>query len=373
MTNRIASSISSITNGFSKNAITAILVAVSIVLVGTVIMITKGAGFFTAVESDDGSLSSNAKLVTDSSASGGKAIQFTAPAPAPTPPPPTTPPPTPTPPPPSGGSCALPKYPTGSCTGVPSDVTLTNYTGSLVITTPGQVIDGKTINGTLDIRAHDVVIKNSQINGPIMNDNTSTRYRFTVEDSFIRGAASGCSSWGNGAVGVAEYTARRVRISGFPDGFRVAGSNILIEDSHVTLCSANVNDHSDGIQVYGASNSTNITIRHNTIDQRPVTNGAATAPIFAPVDGAQQGNSGVTLSIVDNLVAGGGYSIRAFGTLPMTVLAFTGNKVVNNTWAYGPLDVTCSKIQSFSGNAVVTFDFTTGSILSQVRTLNDCP
>lgn len=279
---------------------------------------------------------------------------------------------TPTVPPPTGGSdCPLPAYPTAACTGVPEGTQLTNHSGGLVVTTPGQVIDARRITGTVDIRAHDVVIRNSEIHSYIDNEHNGTRYRFTIEDSTVA-PPSGCSSWGNGAIGLSNYTARRVRINGFPDGFRVAGGNILVEDSFVTLCSANPSDHSDGIQAYGAAGGTNIVIRHNTIDQRAVTNGAATAPIFIPNDGERQGNQDLSVTVTDNLLAGGGYSLRLYGHLPFSAPAVTGNKIVDRTWAYGPLDVTCSQIGTWSTNAVVTYNWTTGQIASQVRPLPDC-
>lgn len=276
-----------------------------------------------------------------------------------------------TPPPGGGSACPLPSYPTAACTGVPSGVQLTTHNGDLTITQAGQVIDGLRITGEVNIRAHDVVIRNSEIRGRVINESNGTRYRFTIEDSTV-GPTSGCSSWGNGAVGISDYTARRVRISGFPDGFRVAGSNILIEDSLVTVCSANPADHSDGIQAYGAEGGTNIVIRHNVIDQRSVTNGAATSPIFIPNDGERQGNQNLSVRVTDNVLAGGGYSLRVYGELPFSAPAVTGNKIVDGTWEYAPLDVTCSKIGDWSGNATVTYDWTTGKVLSQVRALNDC-
>jgi parallel beta-helix repeat protein len=104
-----------------------------------------------------------------------------------------------------------------------------------------------------------------------------------------------------------------------------------------------------------------VTINHNTIDQRD--DPCPTAPIFIP----DQGNAGAT--VTDNVVAGGGYSIRLTGG---TVPTVTGNKVVNNTWGYGPLDVECSIIGTWSGNATITFDWSTGTILSQVQALNNC-
>jgi hypothetical protein len=270
-----------------------------------------------------------------------------------------------------GTKCPLPSYPTAACTGVPAGTTLTTHDGDLIITTAGQVVNGLRVTGNVSVRAHDVVIRNSEIHGSVLNDSTGTRFRFTIEDSTVA-PPSGCSRWGNGAIGVSNYTASRVRISGFPDGFRIAGSNVLIEDSFVTLCSADPDDHSDGIQAYGAAGGTNIVIRHNTIDQRAVTNGAATAPIFVPNDGERQGNQNITVSVVDNLLAGGGYSLRVYGHLPFSAPAVTGNKVVDGTWAYGPIDVTCSSIGTWAGNATVTYDWGRGQIIDQVRSLQDC-
>jgi hypothetical protein len=278
-----------------------------------------------------------------------------------------------TPPPPQGGgtNCPLPAYPTAACTGVPSGTQLTTHSGDLVVRTAGQVVDGVRVTGAVDVRAHDVVIRNSEIRGRITNDFGGTRYRFTIEDSLV-GSTTGCSSWGNGAVGVSDYTARRVRIAGFPDGFRVAGSRVHIEDSFVTLCSANPDDHSDGIQAYGAANGTDIVIRHNTIDQRSVTNGAATSPIFIPNDGERQGNQNLTVTVTDNLIAGGGYSLRIFGNLPFSAPAVTGNKIVDGSWVYGPVDLACERIGTWSGNATVAYDWSQGKITRQVRPLDDC-
>jgi hypothetical protein len=276
-------------------------------------------------------------------------------------------------PPPAGEetACPLPAYPTAACTGVPAGTSLTTHQGDLVVTTPGQVVEGVRVTGGVDVRADGVVIRDAEVRGPVRNDFDGRRYRFTIEDSTV-GTATGCSSWGNGAVGVSNYTARRVRVAGFPDGFRVAGSDTVIEHSMVTLCSSNPDDHSDGIQAYGAAGATNIVIDHNSIDQRAVTNGAATAPIFIPNDGERQGNRDLDVTVTDNLLAGGGFSLRVYGDLPFTAPAVTGNKIVDGTWAYGPLDVSCARIGAWSGNATVTYDWSTGRITGQARALDDC-
>lgn len=340
------------------NLIIATAVGGSLVLVGYFLLSTSAAGFFAFLEPEAGTVSGGAQVVSDANASGGKAIQFAGTA---APVPPTTPP--------TSGTtkCPLPKYPSDSCTGYPAGTVLTTINGDYTAKA-GEVIDGKRITGNVVIGGSGVVIRNSEILGKI-NNNNGGRPSFKVEDTTLGPAT--CGSISDGVVGVANFEARRVRIKNQPDGFRIAGSNVLIEDSYVTVCSKNPEDHSDGIQVYDAKNSTNITIRHNTIDQRSVTNGAATAPIFVPTDVERQGNDGVTVTVTDNVVAGGGYGFRIYGTLPLTAYV-TGNKVVNNTWEYGPVDVTCDKIKSWSGNAVITFDWATGTILSQVRALTDC-
>ena len=63
-----------------------------------------------------------------------------------------------------GQSCpAFPSFPDAACTGVPSGVTLTSYTGPTTITTNNTVIDSKLITSGLDIQASGVIIKNSHI------------------------------------------------------------------------------------------------------------------------------------------------------------------------------------------------------------------
>lgn len=353
--------IKNVLTGHKRNIIIAAFAAIVVVIAGYVVITTGAAGFFAQAESEESALSGNAKIISESNAAGGKAVEFFA---VTTPTEPTTPPAT------GATKCPLPKYPSDSCTGVPAGTALTTINGDYTAKA-GEVISGKRITGSVYISGSGVVIRNSEILGKIDNNYGSGTLRntFTVEDSTLGPAT--CGSISDGVIGVANYTAKRVRIKNQPDGFRIAGSNVLIEDSYVTVCSKNPDDHSDGIQVYGAANATNIVIRHNTIDQRSVTNGAATAPIFVPTDVDRQGNNGVTVTVADNVVAGGGFSLRVYGTLPLTAYV-TGNKVVNNTWEYGPLDVTCDKIKSWSGNAVITYDWAAGSILSQVRALTDC-
>ena len=263
-------------------------------------------------------------------------------------------------------------YPTESNTGVPAGTQLTVHSGNLIVTAANTVVENRRVTGNIDVRAAGVVIKNSQIDGIVVNDNVAAHPAFTIQDSTV--GTTTCSRHTAGAIGTKNYTAKRVKLQNFPDGFRIAGSNVLIQDSYVKLCSADPADHSDGIQAYGAGAATNVVIDHNVIDQTPVAGDRQTAPIFVPNDNAGQGNQGISVTVTNNVLAGGSYSLRVFGDLPWNSPAITGNKIVNNTWGYGPVDVNCSRISKWKDNAVVTYDFAAGKVLSQVRSLDsECP
>jgi hypothetical protein len=267
-------------------------------------------------------------------------------------------------PPPSGDGCELPKYPTPKCTGVPSGTALKTIKGDVTVKTRGEKIVGKRITGSLNIQADDVVIRNSEIIGAVVNWDNGGSWKFTIEDSTV-GAKDGCpGDYTNFAVGEDNYVARRVLVRGFPDGFRIGGpKGVTIEDSYVILCSSDPSDHSDGIQAYGAGGPS--VIRHNVLDQRPAAK-TATAPIFLP--GGSDNRASASFVVTDNVVAGGGYSIRISQDAPKV----TGNKVQAGSWEYGPMDVTCDVIGEWRGNSVVNFDFASGTITKEVEPSNDC-
>lgn len=137
----------------------------------------------------------------------------------------TTQPPTPTPTPtnPPAGS-----WPDASSTGVPAPVSLTNYTGSCTITIADTVIDSKIVNcSTLSIRANNVTIVRSRINGSIENGSEGQpSRRFSVTDSDI---IAGVDS-----TGIAEsyFTALRVDISGGNRGANCF-TDCVVQDSYI--------------------------------------------------------------------------------------------------------------------------------------------
>src|SRR5256885_9531617 len=113
-----------------RNMIIAGGVAVALLATGFLLLKIGASGFVAALDPDQGALSGNAQVVTDASASGGKAVQFTAPPSAPPPPPPPT----------------LTTYPNAFNTGVPVGITLTPYTGPCTITSANTVIDSKLVD-----------------------------------------------------------------------------------------------------------------------------------------------------------------------------------------------------------------------------------
>ena len=239
-----------------------------------------------------------------------------------------------------GGRC--PAYPTPSCTGVPAGTKLSavslNSGDAYRVTKDGTVLDSVHVPGNLLITAHNVTVRNSQIDGFVTDEYENVDYSYSITDSTV-GPATGCDS--QPGVGEGSFSARGVLIRNHGDGFRDSGNDIEIHDSYVHLCS-NPGDHSDGIQSYMGGH--NLILDHNTLDQRDAKD--ITAPIFLTDQ-----TSNVT--VTNNLVAGGTYSIQVRNASGTVVVQ--GNRMVDKTWAYEPVDADCGKIQ-WSGNSIVTID-----------------
>lgn len=259
-----------------------------------------------------------------------------------------------------GGSCALPRYPKPSCTGVPAGTVLTDLplnidNDSYAVTTPGAVIDRRHIPGNLLIWADNVTVKNTQIDGTVYNDRGNAMHRYTIMDSTI-GLASKCIT----APGLtyANYTARRVKVLGHDDGFRVdTPGHVQIYDSYAKLCwnppalAPPDGSHSGGIQAEcGDGVCYDSVFIHNTIDNRgPNGNSGMTYMSFS-------GNPTSGWTANDNLVMGGTYTVIFWWTQGPDYEVHN-NRVVRNEWAYGPADArgSCAH-QNWSGNTLVTID-----------------
>jgi hypothetical protein len=139
-----------------------------------------------------------------------------------------------------------------------------------------------------------------------------------------------------------------VLIDGPSEGFRVGGRSggcgpVTIANSYAHIVSPDscTDWHGDGVQGYdGAA----LTLRRSVLvlDERRGCGG--TAPFFYPHD---QGNTSADISGL--VVQGGGYPFRL--TTPGSV---QGLHIVDG-WGYGPMEVRCSLISSWSAD-IVTLD-----------------
>jgi hypothetical protein len=253
-------------------------------------------------------------------------------------------------------------FPAASCTGVPAGTALKQHNGNLTVTTAGAVIDGMHITGALLIRANNVTIRNSQIDGQVSNYNDVTdvdgAHPFTIRDSTVGNDT--CKSTGT-AIGTGNYTAERVHIRGFGDAFRAGAPNVTIRDSFIKICTQDPESHADGIQDYPASG--NLVFDHNTVDEcggRVPTNGVCdlkigyNSPIFVHSN-TNGGTKGAR--ITNNLVMGGVYSLFLWPQ-PGAAWVVAGNRVVQGTWTYGPAHVEglCGEIDQWADNTAVTID-----------------
>jgi hypothetical protein len=248
---------------------------------GYLIYSSFAAGPLASIEPENGTVTAPATVINDSSASGGKAVLFGSAA---------------------TGSClasnnCYPK-PVNSgvgATGIPPGHA--SATGCTTTPSSGQVLtdclftDGVTITTT----GAGATYRFSEFRAPVFHNGTGT---LTYEYSNF-GLTSGCSTYDAILLG-ANYTVRYSRFTSHIDeGPRDSDDNILIEENFIGPICSNPGDHADGIQGYFGGN--NVVIRHNTIDMRTATD--VTAAIFIA-------DSSEMADVQNNLVMGGGYSIR---------------------------------------------------------------
>lgn len=228
---------------------------------------------------------------------------------------------------PSPTEPSRPPRPNASTTGVPAGVTLT-ASGPLVVTVPGQVIDALDIDGCVDIKASDVVIKRSRIT---CSRSTTAIRQWTgsrgllVEDVEIDGGGKVSA-----AVGFSSYTLRRVNIYNVVDGPRMA-SNTLIESSWIHGLARVKGSHNDAIQTTGGSN---IVIRGNSLEVYDAASGDFLNA--AIMTGSTTAAEVRDMLVEDNYFDGGNYAINFRKDLVADNVVFRNNRFGRNS-RYGPV------------------------------------
>jgi hypothetical protein len=272
-------------------------------------------------------------------------------------------------------------FPDARTTGVPAGWAPRHTThGDLTVSRPGTVLDGELVTGRVEVRAKDVTIRNSRVYGSIDNQafagDLGIDYSgLLVEDTDI-GPPTGTGGPPFPAILVSGYTMRRVHVHNVSEGPRVADFNnpaldpverVTIEDSLIQIERGDCS-HNDGIQGFGEPPRT--IIRHNTIDTRGSGPDCTTGAIFIGNDKPDR------ITVEDNLLIGGGYTMRIGGPGPDgpggTYDHVSGNRIVDGAWGFGPVVVDdCRTVADWSDNTVVRID-SSYRVRSTVRRLNTC-
>ena len=145
-------------------------------------------------------------------------------------------------------------FPGSNNTG-PHGVTLAAYSGPCKITKAGTVIDGKSVNCGLDIRAKNVVVKRSKVKGHVNSDGGGS---VTIQDSEVD-VGTGYEA----SVSGTNLTVQRSNIHGGEASVNCWG-NCTITDSwlHGQYMPSGEDWHLDAFLSNGASN---VVLRHNTL------------------------------------------------------------------------------------------------------------
>jgi len=224
-------------------------------------------------------------------------------------------------------------FPDGTNTGVSTGTPLERKDGVVTLDEEGQVFENKLVNGSIVVTAPNVTIRNVKL---------------VVDDPYFGISAKNGGDWDNdqanllvdhveidmngniGLKGIAfnGYTLQRSYIH---DGADCAhfSSNVTIEDSFCVVgpdadgdgwpdskAFCDTLEHLDGIQTNGAANAV---IRHNTV-RNPCSQTSDVA-LFGSVR---------NITIDDNLLAGGGYSLYC-GSPTATKVVVSNNRFAR-TW-----------------------------------------
>lgn len=135
------------------------------------------------------------------------------------------------------------------------------------------------------------------------------------------------------AIGEKNVNVHAVNIHGCENGFDLDG-NATITDSWLHDLLQDGNAHTDGIQT--PHGSSNIVVRHNTIDAR----GETTSAMITDPD-----NGTTNVTITGNLLAGGAFTLYCRNN--STGWSVTSNRFVKG--AFGYMDE-CQNVPSWSGN-----------------------
>ncbi|MEO6513664.1 MAG: hypothetical protein ABIR37_03175 [Candidatus Saccharimonadales bacterium] len=330
------------------------IAVVAIVVVGAFLILTKAAGSIVSTEADSGTRSAQVSVVNDTTASGSKAVKFTAA-------PPVTgncvgAANTPGGPDPWGGCWPGPQN-TGYPHGLPGDtrtpVTLTPYTGTCSVHSD-MVIDSQIIDCGMDVY-NNVTIRNSLITQPI-NTNSDTAH-LTIIDTEIDGGTSRYQSVGIGNLTLLRINAHNnqhavhcndtcdVRDSWMHDqytvntsdwhqnGYLSNGGNNHQVVHNVAMCQGNC---SGNITFIPDANSNNVLVDRNLFQYSPTS-----SYCFYGGDSFETPTKtgiATNMTVSNNIfMRGANGNCGQYGPVTAFNASRTGNQWINNKWDNGTL------------------------------------
>jgi hypothetical protein len=226
-------------------------------------------------------------------------------------------------------------FPDATNTGVPAGVTLTP-SGGLKITTPGAVISGLNISGTVTIDAPNVTLKDCIIQG-------TGWYQVKIEPGISGTTVKNCTinAGGNGTnpyalCGIGDNGSNSTflnnNISNFEHGISLinsGGNGDLIQGNYIHdfFAPSSISPHYDGIEINGPES--NVTITGNTI----INNQTQTSAIM--IDNYFGSISNINVN--NNRLVGGAYTIfvdAQFGGGSIIGVKITNNRLGKGQWGY---------------------------------------
>ncbi|TAH34231.1 hypothetical protein EYC59_03010 [Candidatus Saccharibacteria bacterium] len=355
-----------------RRSLVTIAGVVTFAVVGTVLLVGSHAATPTAsFEPEAGTRSGNASIVSDSGASGSSAVKFSAT---------------------SGGTSTCPyRFPTPSCVGLPAGWTSTaTYTSDRIISADNAVVENITMDGAvLYITGDNVTVRKVKFThgaGISTERNNYCAANTVIEDStFTPDGVDWLAPGIDATIQTGGYTARRIYMDGVYEALRVGGRGLsgspcgstTIEKSYIRAsypvqCPSTPgwDWHGDGLQFYDGQYSTITDTVINLDELYP--NCAGTAPLFL-ADQCNTGSpnwntvscttiqpwfnntlaahGGVISNINGLMLAGGGYSFRAY--MPVKV---SGLYIKNDSWHFRAADVDCSNVTAGWDAHVATID-----------------
>jgi hypothetical protein len=215
--------------------------------------------------------------------------------------------------------------PNATNTGVPAGRTLRAHMGDLVVTTPGEVVDGLDVHGSIVVKADNVVIKNTKVRGrsasyttPLIHMKNGNRNLTVVDSELVPDTRSpylyGIIGW--------NFTLTRVEIQRVVDGVHIIGPNVTVRSSWIHNLNHFDKDpnagggptHDDGVQIQSGHN---LTIVNNAID------GGWNAAIQVTQDRGRTSDLEITGNYLDHGLCSVNVAQKSYG--PIQGVVVSGN------------------------------------------------